>query len=272
MEIAFLSVEDVLRIHEILAADFARANDPISPAGVKSLPLLESAVGRQLTGSATTLKYPTPLANAATLLYGICNDHPFHNGNKRTALVSMLAHLDKNGLTLKDTDQGSLFDMVLAVAAHEIAAPRSTIRSARSVKRASADEEVSAVANWLKDRASKINRGERQITYRELRRLLSCRGFQLLPSNGKGNSLDIVKEVEEARLFRSPRLVQKRIGAIGYRDEGTFVSLKDLKLVRKICRLTEEDGVDSDSFYDQEAIVDSFINKYRKTLRRLSKR
>ena len=34
-------------------------------------------------------------------------------------------------------------------------------------------------------------------------------------------------------------------------------------MVRKICQLTDDDGVASDAFYDQEAVVDAFINKYR---------
>lgn len=46
----FLSVEDVIRIHEVLAADLARTHNPISPPAMSSLALLESAVGRQQTG------------------------------------------------------------------------------------------------------------------------------------------------------------------------------------------------------------------------------
>ena len=98
-----LTTEDVLLIHEALAADFAAADDPIAPAGVRDMGLLESAIGRQFAGSVTSLKYPAPIENAATVMYGICSNHPFHNGNKRTALVSLLSHLDKNGLTLMDT-------------------------------------------------------------------------------------------------------------------------------------------------------------------------
>jgi len=65
--------------------------------------LLASAVARQESGYGNTLKYHEPIINAATLLYGICNDHPFHNGNKRTALVCALAHLDRNRQILKTT-------------------------------------------------------------------------------------------------------------------------------------------------------------------------
>jgi len=269
-DIAILSVEDVLHIHEILVADFARSNDPISPAGVRDLGLLESAVGRQLTGARGVLKYTTPTANAATLLYGICNDHAFHNGNKRTALVAMLVHLDKNSLTLMNTSQNELFDMILNVAAHSILAPKRTAPGTER-RRTSSDAEVAAVDDWIRKRAAKPHRGERQVTYRELRRLLARHGFGFA-NNNRGNSITIYRDVEEKRLFRKPQTLRKSIGAIGYRDEGTFLSLKDLKLVRKLCRLTEDYGVDSNAFYDQEAIIDSFINRYRNALKRLSKR
>src|SRR5258708_5585031 len=107
--LSILTCDDVLQIHEALCADFAESGDPIAPNGVKSQPLLESAVGRQDTGAWRTRKHPDAIANAATLTYGLCNDHPFHNGNKRTALVSMLAHLDRNHLTLVNTRQEHLF-------------------------------------------------------------------------------------------------------------------------------------------------------------------
>jgi len=59
------------------------------------------------------------------------------------------------------------------------------------------------------------------------------------------------------------------LGSVGYRDDGTEVSLKDLKSLRKLCNLREEDGVDSDAFYDEADAVDAFVNRYRTVLRRL---
>ena len=70
---------------------------------------------------------------------------------------------------------------------------------------------------------------------------------------------------------RHPRPVKKRLGAIGYRDEGTEVSFRDLKQLRQVCGLTEADGVDSDAFYDGTAVIDAFVNRYRTVLRRLAK-
>lgn len=271
MELQTVTTNEVLIIHEALTADFAESSDPILPPGVKKLALLESAVGRQLAGGYDQLKYPNAIENAATLLFGICNNHAFQNGNKRTAVVAMLVHLDKNDYFLARTIKDDLFKMILAVANHTILDGNMSIRLPKKV-RESADAEVAAVAAWIRKRAEKKSRGERQITYRDLRRLLGQFGFELESDSHRGNSISIFRLIEEKRLLRRPKLVRKRIGAVGYRDEGTLVSIKDIKKVRELCELDEEHGIDSSAFYDQAAIIDSFINKYRRTLRRLARR
>src|SRR5215472_1749929 len=94
--LSILNVAEVEAIHHALVRHFQESGDPITPAGVKDRALLESAVSRQVVGSTDNLKYREPRANAATLLYGLCMNHAFHNGNKRTALVGCLEHLDGN--------------------------------------------------------------------------------------------------------------------------------------------------------------------------------
>jgi prophage maintenance system killer protein len=121
MAVPTLTADEVLRIHYVLCADFADEPDPIGYGGVKSMAMLESAVGRQHAGFGPFRKYSDPVSNAATLPFGIRNDHPFHNGNKRTALVSMLAHLEKNHFALKDdVRQSALYDLMLSLANHEL--------------------------------------------------------------------------------------------------------------------------------------------------------
>src|SRR4030095_6384084 len=95
---ATLSTTEVRGIYYVVVRDFAESGDPVSPIGVKCSNTLESTVARQNTGYGEYQKYGTALLSAATLTYGICCNHPFHNGNKRTALVSMLCHLDRNNL------------------------------------------------------------------------------------------------------------------------------------------------------------------------------
>jgi death-on-curing protein len=101
---------------------------------------------------------------------------------------------------------------------------------------------------------------------------LERHGYTL--ENPKGNYIDIVKfeEVKRGLFKKRTEYQEKHIGKIGYPGDGEVVPLKELKHARRLCRLTEEDGVDSDSFYEQVDAVDSFINKYRTVLRRLANR
>jgi death on curing protein len=260
----------VLRVHEILVADFARDGDPMSPSGVRSIALLESAIGRQHVGLGPTLKYPDVVSNAATLAFGLCCDHPFHNGNKRTALVAMLVHLDRNRLCLYGTTQAELYQFMLAIANHTLGIRIDPRRPDKQPRTLSADEQVAAIKEWLARRVDKVKRGERPTTFRQLRHVLARFGYDL--ENPHDNLLDIVKlEHIPKSLLRKARTLRKRIGTIGYRDEGTEVSIKDLKKLRRTCHLTEEDGVDADAFYNDDALVDAFVNRYRTVLRRLAK-
>lgn len=267
-----LTSEDVLRIHDALCADFYGTGDPISPPGVKSQALLESAVGRQDVGAHRSRKYDDPVSNAATLTYGLCNDHPFHNGNKRTSLVAMLAHLDRNRLTLVNTKQEELFEMILAVATKQMAAQamRRRPKNFRGWKH-DHDAEIEALAMWLKPRTKRVKRGERQLTYRELRIVLKRFGFDLRDPH---NNLVDVYKLEERRPFlrRTPRPVERKVGTIGYHSEGEVVAIKVMKDIRRISELREEDGCDSEAFYAGAEQFDVFINQYRTILRRLARR
>src|SRR5665811_180160 len=136
---------------------------------IRDRSLLESAVSRQHSGYGELMKYHDPVLNAATLLYGICNDHPFYNGNKRTELVSALAHLDCNHLVLGATKQIELFRLMIEVANHSIVkSPVKIGRETENVpRRGTPDEEVKAIASWFRSRVEPITRGETPITFRE---------------------------------------------------------------------------------------------------------
>jgi death-on-curing family protein len=268
---ATLSVEDVLHIHERVCRDFAESDDPVGMTGPRDRGLLESAVSRQHVGLGTTWKYPDPYENAATLTFGLCCGHPFHNGNKRTALVAMLAHLDRNGYSVFGINQRDLYAMIKAVATHRLGIRVPRRRRNSDYTRREADEEVAAIADWLRPRARRVKRGERQITYRQLRALLAARGYSL--ANPKNNSIGVYREVEIRRLpvVGKKRRDLKRIGTIGYPGDGKVVGVKDVKNVRRLCGLDEASGCDSDSFYEGADLIEPFINEYRGVLRRLSK-
>jgi death on curing protein len=87
-----LTVEGVKAIQrEVLAAHGGAA-------GIRDETLLESAVAAP---QATMMGQPLisdPIEIAAAYLFYICRNHPFLDGNKRTALAACLVFLDANEL------------------------------------------------------------------------------------------------------------------------------------------------------------------------------
>jgi len=262
MDLCHIHTDEVRRIYSILVDEFGRSNDPIAPAGVADVNLLESAVDRQHVGYPSHLKYESPLTNAATLAYGLCNNHAFYNGNKRTALVALLVHLDRNKLGIWHLGKDDLFELMLHIAQHSVyewVFPDNSRYSGM----ARSDREVLAIAAFLEPHVFAVKRGERDVTYRELRRLLRPYNYYL--ENPHANFIDVVGRQEEGS--------EKHIDTIAYPGNNRKVGVNVVKRVRERCHLREEDGVDSEVFYDldEEAVIDSFINKYRTTLRRLAK-
>lgn len=259
-----LTVQEILNIHNILVEDFAESHDPIEPSGVREDGhLLESAASRQFVGFNGDYKYPTPIANAATLCYGVCCNHAFHNGNKRTALVSLLCHLDKNNLTFKEeVNQDELYSLMLKIASHKFAPKRH--------KNDTSDIEIKEITNWLHRRTRPLKKGEKVITFRELKQILKTHDIHI--ENPKGNFVDIVKyEYKRKRFFSKKERIGRRVAHIPYPKDGMEVGKKVLKTVREACELTEKHGYDSEMFYGGSTSIDKYIVKYKKTLKRLAK-
>ena len=87
-----LTVEAVKAIHrEVLAAHGGAA-------GIRDETLLESAVAAPQAAMMGQPLISDPLEIAAAYLFYICRNHPFLDGNKRTALAACLVFLEENGL------------------------------------------------------------------------------------------------------------------------------------------------------------------------------
>jgi death-on-curing protein len=268
----FLTEDEVLRIHRRVCEDFADDDDPVGIAGPRENgALLQSVVARQQVGIGNVLKHPEPVANAATLTFGICCGHPFHNGNKRTALVTMLAHMDRNRLTLTGVRQRDLYAMIKSVAEHRLGVRPDPRKKTRDYTAREADEEVQAIASWLDKAARPLKRGEELITYKQLRRILASHG--LLMANPKGNAIGIYREVEVRRgLMRNKICVeQKHVATIGYPGDNKIVGLSSIKRIRRVCQLDEPSGCDTSAFYEGADVIDTFVNEYRTILAKLAR-
>jgi death-on-curing protein len=87
-----LGAEAVLAIHaEVLAAHGGMA-------GLRDRGLLESAVAAPQASFGGNPLIDDPIEVAAAYLFYLCRNHPFADGNKRTALAAALVFLEANGL------------------------------------------------------------------------------------------------------------------------------------------------------------------------------
>lgn len=76
-----IQVDDVLSIHRILIENFGGGD------GVRDRGALESALARPYAGFGDQDLYPEPIDKGAALLESLAGNHPFVDGNKRTAYV-----------------------------------------------------------------------------------------------------------------------------------------------------------------------------------------
>lgn len=106
----FLSLDDVLGLHQ---RQIERYGGKI---GVRDLGLLQSAVAAPQASFGGAWLQPTLPEMAAAYLFHLCQNHPFIDGNKRTAAVSMLVFLRLNDLTPTFTED-ELFSLTMLVAA-----------------------------------------------------------------------------------------------------------------------------------------------------------
>ena len=80
-------------------------------AGIRDLGLLESAVDRPRNRLAYEPK-SSLFELGATLCVGLAKNHPFIDGNKRTALLATCAFLSLNGHALAPTEEDEVLTMV----------------------------------------------------------------------------------------------------------------------------------------------------------------
>lgn len=105
--------------------------------GIRDEGLLQSALARPQNLLAYGAPPPDLAALAAAYAYGIARNHPFVDGNKRTALIVARLFLLLNGVNLSAT-QEEKYSIFLALAAGELA-----------------EEEI---ANWFRAHLERVSR------------------------------------------------------------------------------------------------------------------
>lgn len=280
-KINIITKDCVVELHNLLSSNYEllESMEPISPAGVKSEALLESAVGRQLTGSGEYYKYNNIFSNAATLTFGIVKNHCFHNGNKRAGFLSLIKHLFVNDYVLvPDLNHKEMYEFIVAVAdsamyhfAYKYSKKYKYLKrhNIKSEEAWTEDHTVGFMTEWIKTNSTPRTisvRGNVKLSL--LKRVLSNKGITL-EQNGSRIVAYCQKENKFLGINFGRTKMHKREYTIG--NSRTEIGRGTLAVLRRDFNLTQAEGVDDNFFYNEDAFLDSEIRAYKKIIYRLSK-
>lgn len=109
-----ISLHEILAIHDILIERFGGAK------GIRDQAGLESAINRPYQTFDGQELYPDSIDKATAIFESIISNHPFIDGNKRTAYVLMRLFLKHDTLDIEATEDEK-FDFVIKSAKGELA-------------------------------------------------------------------------------------------------------------------------------------------------------
>lgn len=113
MDPLFLSLDQILSLHDDQIRRYGGSR------GTRDLGLLQSAIGTVTATFGGAFLHETLFEMASAYLFHICRNHPFLDGNKRTAIAAALTFLEMNGVEI-EADEDDLYDLVVGVAVGKV--------------------------------------------------------------------------------------------------------------------------------------------------------
>ncbi len=264
-----LGIHEVLRAHYLIMEFFNEFEGGIGGIGPRSLDLLHSCMYRQHASFGGVSFLDSKFAICATLFFGLIRDHPFHDANKRTALLCLLHHLSKIGYVPKFS-QKQLEDFAVLVADRKLS---KYSRYNELKKKKIMNAEVEFIAHHLQRNTRKLDKKYYIVTYRQLNNILKSFGYSL--ENPNKNFIDIVRVEEKRRIFGIAGPKQQtnvKVGVIKFPSWTSQVQKNVIEKVRRAADLTPEKGVDSATFFGREDPINCLIARYQKPLVALASR
>jgi death-on-curing protein len=105
----FLTLAEVTEIH---ADQIGRYG---GKGGTRDINLLSSAVAMPYASFSGDFLHKDIYDMAAAYAFHICRNHPFFDGNKRTALAAALVFLEMNGISISDAE-GEFYKATMDIA------------------------------------------------------------------------------------------------------------------------------------------------------------
>ena len=113
----FLTLEQLLEIHTLVIEATSGST------GLRDLGRLESVIATQNQNVFGEELYPSIADKAAAIVRAIIADHPFVDGNERTAMLTGLTFLDMNKINFS-ANTGEIEDFAVEVATKHLDVPQ----------------------------------------------------------------------------------------------------------------------------------------------------
>jgi len=107
-----ISEDDILLLHEFSIIDYGGSK------GIRDRGSLSSALSRPFQTFDGAELYPGPIEKAAALGESLIINHPFIDGNKRTAFLAMLALLKEYGREIS-VDETEVYSFIISMSTGE---------------------------------------------------------------------------------------------------------------------------------------------------------
>lgn len=111
-----LSLEHLLEIHALVVEATGGST------GLRDLGRLEAAIATQTQSVFGEELYPNLIDKAAAIIRSLIADHPFVDGNKRTAMLAGLTFLEINGVHFA-AEPGEIEDFAVKIATGKLDVP-----------------------------------------------------------------------------------------------------------------------------------------------------
>lgn len=256
---------DVLRAHFLIVDFFYGQQSGLGGIGPRDPNLLHSAVYRQFVAFGGESKWTDSYQRAATLIFGLVTDHPFHDANKRTGLLVFLYALHKMN-RFPESKQSELEDLMVEIAERSLG----KYRRMKDLAKRSEDADVLFIADYMKRYSRERDSRHYTITYQELDRRLRDFGYCLC--NPHKNFIDVSRIERKRSLLGLGKEQEKLVwlAQIGFPGWKSQVGKGAISTVRKKTKLTAEHGIDSASFYRGADPLHALIESYQGPLHRLA--
>ena len=131
MTVEYISIEDALELHAVVLG-LTRGT-----LGVRDMNGLHGSLGRPRSAFGGKEMFPTVFEKAGAYIESVARNHPFIDGNKRTAYLIGAAFLNKNGYDLAPK-HGEIETFMLRIVTEE--------------------PQLGDIAAWLKKRSKKMKK------------------------------------------------------------------------------------------------------------------